>query len=277
MEHKRSRLLQLIALVCLLVVVDQVTKSIVRKAFTPGGSIPLIGDVLRITFVQNFEGFSWWVPTLPLWVKSAFRVVLICIALLAFPVYSLYTQTRRQSTWADIAVAGITASALGHLVDDLFVPYTTDFFQVFHSPSANLADVYSYVGIGALAVEMIYVFRVRKRKGKAFRHLLVDAVRTRKEFLEFILRGPAECMNRNRGIEPMPFWQSLVLFGIPGIIVYLNIYVGVPYLVGVGVPLIICFPPLLLLPVLLPASLVIYRHEGNEMSWAGAVPQKLYQ
>jgi membrane protease YdiL (CAAX protease family) len=75
-------------------------------------------------------------------------------------------------------------------------------------------------------------------------------------------------MDRSYGIEPMPFWQSLVLFGIPGIIVYLNIYVGVPYLVSVGVPLIVCFPPLLLLPVLLPASLVVYRREGNEMSWA---------
>lgn len=66
----------------------------------------------------------------------------------------------------------------------------------------------------------------------------------------------------------MSFWQSVVLFGIPGIIVYLNIYVGVPYLVRIGVPLIVCFPPLLMLPVLLPASLVVYRCEGNEMSWA---------
>jgi signal peptidase II len=189
MEHRRNRLFQLIALVCLLVIVDQVTKTIVRKALTPGDSIPLIGDVLRITFVQNSRGFSWWVPALPSWVKSAFRVVLICIVLLAFPVHTFYTQTRRQSIWADIAVVGITASAWGHLMDDLFVPYTTDFIQVFHSPSANLADAYSYVGIGALAVEMILVVRVRKRKGEAFRHLLADAARARKEFLEFIIRG----------------------------------------------------------------------------------------
>jgi lipoprotein signal peptidase len=189
MEYKRNRLLQLIALVCLLVIVDQVTKASVRKALTPGGSISLISDALHITFVQNYKGFSWWVPTLPIWVKTVFRVVLICIALLAFPVYSFYTQTRRRSIWADIAVVGITTSAWGHLMDDLFVPYTTDFIQVFHSPSANLADVYSYVGIGALAVEIVSAFRVRKRRGEAFRHLLADAVRTRKEFLEFVIRG----------------------------------------------------------------------------------------
>jgi lipoprotein signal peptidase len=189
MHYKRNRLLQLIAIVCLLVVVDQVTKGIVRKALAPGGSIPLIDDVLRITFFQNFKGFSWWVPTLPSWANSVFRVVLIFMVLVAFPVYIFYTHTRRQSIWADIAVVGIAASGWGHLMDDLFVPYTTDFIQVFHSPSANLADVYSYVGIGALAVETILVFRIRKPKWKGFRHLLAAAVRTRKEFLEFIMRG----------------------------------------------------------------------------------------
>ena len=45
-------------------------------------------------------------------------------------------------------------------------------------------------------------------------------------------------MNRPRRIAPMPFWQSLVLFGLPGIIVYLNIYLAVPCLVGAGVPLV---------------------------------------
>ena len=189
MQYKRYRLFQLIAIVCLLVIVDQVTKAIVRKALTPGGSVPLIGDVLRITFFQNFKGFSWWVPALPSWVKSVFRVALIFMVVLAFPVYIFYTHTRRQSVWADIAVVGIAASGCGHLMDDLFAPYTTDFIQVFHSPSANLADVYSYVGIGALAVEMLLVFRIRKPKWKGFRHLLAAAVRTRNEFLEFIIRG----------------------------------------------------------------------------------------
>ena len=42
-----------------------------------------------------------------------------------------------------------------------------------------------------------------------------------------------------------------VLFAIPGAIVYLNIYLAVPYLVRAGVPLILCFPPLLMSPVLL--------------------------
>ena len=74
-------------------------------------------------------------------------------------------------------------------------------------------------------------------------------------------------MNRTSQLKPIPFWQTLVLFAVPGAIVYANIYVVVPCLVSLGVPLILCFPPLLMLPVLLPTSWVLFRREGNAVSW----------
>jgi hypothetical protein len=72
------------------------------------------------------------------------------------------------------------------LMDPLFAPYTTDFIQVFHSPSAKLADVYAYIGIGALAVEMSLLLRLKRPRWRGLRHLLAAAVRTRKEFLRSI-------------------------------------------------------------------------------------------
>jgi hypothetical protein len=68
------------------------------------------------------------------------------------------------------------------------MPFTTDFIQVFHSPGANLADIYSYVGISALVVEMIWAFRGRRPKWKGFRRLLAVEVRLWKEFVEFFLK-----------------------------------------------------------------------------------------
>ncbi len=179
MQNRRNQIVQLIALVCLLVIVDQVTKAIIRKALTAGDRRPLIDGVLYICFVQNSKGFSWWVPTLPPWAGWVFRAVLTLIVLAAFPVFVFHTRTRRPSIWATIAVVGIAASGCGHLTDDLFVPYTTDFIQVFHSPSANLADLYSYAGIGALAVEMLLAFRAQKPQRRGFRHLLAVAARNR--------------------------------------------------------------------------------------------------
>jgi lipoprotein signal peptidase len=189
MDRGRNRLLQLMTIVCLLVIADQVSKAMVREVLAPGDSVPFIDRVLQITFVQNYRGFSWWVPTPPLWVEWAFRVVLIAIVLVAFPVHTVYTQTRRPSIWADLAVVGITASSCGHLLDDLFAAYTIDFIQVFHSPSANLADVYSYIGIGGLAVETVLMLRIRQPKWRGFRHLWAAAVRTRNEFLQYVKRA----------------------------------------------------------------------------------------
>jgi lipoprotein signal peptidase len=193
MNQESSRLVKLIAAVCLLVIADQVSKTIVREALAPGSSIPLIDGVLQIAFTQNERGFSWWVPALPIWAEWVFRTLLVVLALTAFPVHLFYTQTRRRSIWADLAVVGITASSCGHLLDDLLAPYTADFIQVFHSPSANLADVYAYAGIGALVVEMSLLLRLRRARWRGFRHLWTTAVRTRNEFLRFItgrLRSP---------------------------------------------------------------------------------------
>lgn len=163
-SSKCNRLLLLIGIACLLVVMDQASKAIVRTAMIPGSSVPLIDGILRITFVQNFRGFSWWVPTLPAWTKPVFQALLIFIVVAAFPVHAFYSRTRRQSIWTDVAAVGLAASAGGHLVDGFFVPYATDFIQVFHSPSANFADLYSYVGIGALTLEMISTSKLRKPK-----------------------------------------------------------------------------------------------------------------
>ncbi|MCT2535371.1 CPBP family intramembrane metalloprotease [Aquibacillus koreensis] len=72
-------------------------------------------------------------------------------------------------------------------------------------------------------------------------------------------------------LKPMYFGESLLLFGIPGIILYCNIYYGVPYLDSLGVPLIISFPLALygLLFLLFIASLIAYKLEGNPSTLAG--------
>lgn len=188
-RRKRHKPYRLVALAFLLVTTDQVVKAIVRTTLTPGESVPLLDDVLRVTFVPNFRGFSWWVPPFPTWANLVFQILLILVVLAAFPVYLFHTHTRRQSIWADIAVVGISASGLGHLMDGVFVPYTTDFIQVFNSPCANLADVCSYVGIGALVVETLSVFRIRKPKWRGFHHLLAVEVRIWKDFFEFIRKA----------------------------------------------------------------------------------------
>lgn len=170
----------------LLVILDALTKQVVRCRLSPGDSISLMGNFLRITYIQNFTGFSWWVPNLPDWVTYIFQGILALIVLGSLPVYLFYIQTRRRSIWTDLALIGITAGSLGHLVEDLFLPFTTDFIQVLGSPSANFDDLYAYVGVLALAIEIVYGARARKMRQENQVGFWNEMISTRKEFIHFV-------------------------------------------------------------------------------------------
>jgi hypothetical protein len=81
---------------------------------------------------------------------------------------------------------GITSALCGHLADDLFVPYTTDFIRLGRGPSANLADLYSYVGLTALFIEMMLCRRKNTEQGGGIRDRLARMCKTRRHFVRFL-------------------------------------------------------------------------------------------
>jgi lipoprotein signal peptidase len=168
---------------------DYASKALVQSNLSPGESIALIDNVFRVTYVQNYSGFSWFVPELPPWVQIIFQAFLFLLAILAFPIYLFYTSTRRHTLWTDVTFVCLVSSFLGHSVVDVFFPYTVDFLQVFRSPSANFADLYSYVGIGALLIEITQVYSLQEHRWKGLHQYLVDRAHTRKEFFDFIRKG----------------------------------------------------------------------------------------
>jgi lipoprotein signal peptidase len=172
--------------VCLLVFLDAATKAAVQANFEPGGSKALLGSLLKITYVQNSRGYSWWLPDLPPWAPAVIQTIFLLIVGMAFPYYLFYTQTRRRSLWTDLALVAVTAGLVGHLLDGLWLPFTIDFIQVFNSPKANLADIYSWIGIGAIMVETIQANRRRERGWQGFSVFFSEAADTRKEFIHFL-------------------------------------------------------------------------------------------
>ncbi len=179
---------QWVGLSSILLVIDQATKALVRASVMPGIRNPIINDIVFITYVPNCRGFSWFVPEMPEWVQILFLIVRVLILLMAFPLFDYYTHRKPESTWPKIALIMITAGVVGNLVDDLFVGCTTDFIQVLRSPSANLADLYSYVGIAALAIELGGWWKREKARWRGSRHFLSQVIQSRRDFLSF-LRG----------------------------------------------------------------------------------------
>lgn len=70
-------------------------------------------------------------------------------------------------------------------------------------------------------------------------------------------------MDVNNKVKPISLWQSILFFGIPGLLLYLGLVYGIPILKSYGFPDIFLFPFFLWLPLipLLPASLALFRRE----------------
>jgi len=186
-HHERKDLLRWAGLTCLLVALDQVTKLVVRSRLTPGSTLPILGDILSVTFIPNYRGFSWFVPVLPEWVVPPFLLLRLFVLVMAFPVYEFYKRSGRASGWACVALICISAGAMGNILDDLFLPYTTDFIQVFQSPSANFADLWSFVGVLALLFEVTLRWRRTKPRWRGFRYHWKKATQVRRAFFGFLL------------------------------------------------------------------------------------------
>ncbi len=71
--------------------------------------------------------------------------------------------------------------------------------------------------------------------------------------------------------KPMPFWMSLIFFGIPASIIGIGFYWGIPLLARMGIPFFWSYNLFMGIPAMLMfvAAFVAFRLEGNPFTWEG--------
>ena len=164
---KISRGTKLILLGILLVVIDQVSKVLVKTNMSLGEQIPVIGQWFRICFIEN-EGMAFGMKfggTVGKFLLSLFR-----IALCGVLIWWISSLNRKEGTPAGVLVGLtlITAGAFGNIIDCLFYGLIWDYAPfmfgrvvdmlyfpiirsgeqvIFFSPVFNFAD--SCVTVGA--------------------------------------------------------------------------------------------------------------------------------
>lgn len=125
------------------IVVDQVSKAMVRAAMAIGESRPIIDGLLWLTHVKNtgaafgmFRGQRWML------ILIAF-VVLTVITYVAF-------HLKPKSLAARTALALIAAGATGNLIDRVVFHGVTDFLDLGWWPVFNVADMSLDIGVALL-------------------------------------------------------------------------------------------------------------------------------
>jgi signal peptidase II len=140
------------------VILDQITKWMVRRDVPPYDSIPVVDGFFSITHASNPGGaFSLFAGA-----HDGIRVPFFLIAAtLAIGVLVYFIrQIPAHQRWLLFAVAGVLGGALGNLIDRVVYGAVTDFLLVYyrgwHWPAFNVADSFISIGVTILIAHSIF-------------------------------------------------------------------------------------------------------------------------
>jgi membrane protease YdiL (CAAX protease family) len=87
--------------------------------------------------------------------------------------------------------------------------------------------------------------------------------------LTLFLRRNVKTLFITTGLEPISFWQSILIFAIPGIIFFFAFYVVMPTLTKRGVKSFFAYSISLGIPAfgMFVAAIIAYVQEGNPLDW----------
>ena len=148
------------------IVLDQATKLLVVASMTLSESIPLIPNVLRLTYIHN-RGAAFGSMTDKRWLF----MIVSTVAIIGLGVY-LFAFGRKGSRLSQISLALIISGGIGNMIDRIRLEYVIDFIDFcafsFWTWIFNVADAFVVVGCGmmmlALILDEVKLQKEKKRK-----------------------------------------------------------------------------------------------------------------
>lgn len=133
--------MRLLIIVLFVVGADQLSKFIVSTLMDTGQSIPIINNLLYITYVRNPGAAFGMLPY-----RTVFLVI-VTLVVVAFIIY-YYRTLPAGFSLLRFGLALQLGGALGNLIDRVRTVYVVDFIDVsFFPPIFNLADSAIVIGI----------------------------------------------------------------------------------------------------------------------------------
>ena len=136
------------------IVLDQITKYLVRSNMQPGDSIPLIGSWLRLLYVRN-TGTAFSMFSGNKWVTVALTSVLI----IACIIYVIH-EARSGSRVVSILLTFVIAGGVSNMIDRLALGYVTDMISCWSFAVFNVADI--AVTCGCILTVLWIIMEMRK-------------------------------------------------------------------------------------------------------------------
>lgn len=135
------------ATIAAIIMLDQFSKIRLMELLNPGDSIPLIHNILNLTFVLN-RGAAFGVLQGKSWLFLAMAVLIVAIMIYVHLVYAM-------PSWVQYAMGFIVGGTIGNLIDRWSFGAVRDFFSIGWFPVFNVADMAIVTG-GSLLI--LYLF-----------------------------------------------------------------------------------------------------------------------
>ena len=144
------------SIIVIVLVIDQFTKYLVEKRIRMYDVIPVLPGFFNLTHVRNKGAAFSLFSTMPDGFRSAFFITVTLVAVVALGVLIMKTHERLLVT----AFSLIAGGAVGNVIDRIRFGEVVDFIQwyvkSYYWPSFNVADSAISVGVGLLAIDMLF-------------------------------------------------------------------------------------------------------------------------
>ena len=173
-ENSSKNNIVIIAVVSGILILDQVTKYIVKQTMYLHESIRVLGDFFRLTYIEN--------PGMAFGIEWENKVLFSILSVSAAFIVMYYLYRMRNEHWSvRIALASIFGGAIGNLIDRFMYGRVVDFFdfeffdisipsfhifsfqfpgyEMYRWPVFNIADI--AVSVGMILIGWLIIFHGR--------------------------------------------------------------------------------------------------------------------
>ena len=140
------------------IVLDQLTKYLVRANMQPGDRIPVIGDWMSIYYVQNtgtaFSMFS----------GNQFVTVFLTSALIIFCIVFIVKEAREGQRVIPALFTFVAAGGISNMIDRLTLGYVTDMISCGSFAVFNVADIGVTCGCVLTMIALLILYKDEDRE-----------------------------------------------------------------------------------------------------------------
>jgi signal peptidase II len=153
-----NKYIRLVIVAGLVVLADQISKTLILKYLPLHHSIPVVAGVFDITHIRNPGGAFGLMANMSVFGRS---IVFLFISSIAVGlILYFYSKTPRTHTFLSIGFALIFGGAVGNLIDRVRFGSVVDFLDFYignyHWPAFNIADSAITVGIFIFIYHLLF-------------------------------------------------------------------------------------------------------------------------